>query len=173
MERTEWFKRKFPKIEDSGRLPTILERLEGTSFRIANKVKNIDEDHATRVVDGKWSIKKEIGHLIDLEPLWIGRADDLLNGVDILGEADLANKKTHISNHDSRSLDSLLSEVNDLRTDLIKKIRSFSNEDIERTALHPRLKTPMQIVDLAYFVAEHDDHHLSQISWLINKLEEV
>jgi|GEM_PF-4393916 len=35
------------------------------------------------------------------------------------------------------------------------------------TALHPRLKTPMRIVDLAYFVAEHDDHHLSRIRELV------
>lgn len=35
--------------------------------------------------------------------------------------------------------------------------------DLEPTGLHPRLKTPMRMIDLANFVAEHDDHHLASI----------
>jgi hypothetical protein len=34
------------------------------------------------------------------------------------------------------------------------------------SALHPRLKTPMRIIDLFLFVAEHDDHHLARITEL-------
>jgi hypothetical protein len=30
-------------------------------------------------------------------------------------------------------------------------------------ARHPRLGTPMRLIDLAYFVAEHDDHHLARL----------
>jgi predicted short-subunit dehydrogenase-like oxidoreductase (DUF2520 family) len=30
-----------------------------------------------------------------------------------------------------------------------------------RTSLHPRLKRPMRLIDLCFFVAEHDDHHLA------------
>jgi hypothetical protein len=37
-----------------------------------------------------------------------------------------------------------------------------------RAALHPRLKTPMRLVDHLYFVAEHDDHHLAYIWGVIN-----
>src|ERR1700719_2635884 len=36
-----------------------------------------------------------------------------------------------------------------------------------RTISHPRLKTPMRLVDHLYFVAEHDDHHLSRIWELV------
>jgi hypothetical protein len=35
-----------------------------------------------------------------------------------------------------------------------------------RTALHPRLKRPMRLVDLCFFVAEHDDHHLATVTRL-------
>jgi hypothetical protein len=44
---------------------------------------------------------------------------------------------------------------------------SLTDEQLERAALHPRLKTPMRIVDLAYFVAEHDDHHLARVRELM------
>ena len=51
---------------------------------------------------------------------------------------------------------------------LVSKLRSLTDEDLEKKSLHPRLKIQMRIVDLAYFVAEHDDHHLAQITFLIN-----
>ncbi len=41
---------------------------------------------------------------------------------------------------------------------------------MEKIALHPRLNQPMRVIDLAQFVAEHDDHHIQTINELINKL---
>ena len=38
--------------------------------------------------------------------------------------------------------------------------------DLARTALHPRLRQPMSVTDLCFFVAEHDDHHLQTIEEL-------
>jgi hypothetical protein len=35
--------------------------------------------------------------------------------------------------------------------------------------LHPRLNQPMRVVDLLFFVAEHDDYHLARISELIRE----
>jgi hypothetical protein len=36
--------------------------------------------------------------------------------------------------------------------------------------MHPRLKVPMTPVDLAWFDAEHDDHHLVKINFIIETL---
>ena len=44
-----------------------------------------------------------------------------------------------------------------------------SEKDVFKYALHPRLKTPVRIMDLFLFVAEHDDHHMVRIPE-INKL---
>jgi len=41
---------------------------------------------------------------------------------------------------------------------------SDPDELVERSAFHPRLKKPMRIIDLAFFVAEHDDYHLAKIT---------
>jgi hypothetical protein len=35
--------------------------------------------------------------------------------------------------------------------------------DESRTSMHPRLQQPMRMMDLAYFVAEHDEHHIQRI----------
>ena len=39
------------------------------------------------------------------------------------------------------------------------------------TARHPRLKKEMRVLDLAFFIAEHDDHHLARISELIRRFQ--
>ncbi len=170
MESTRWFERKFATFEDSGRLPTIIERLEGTTARLKQKLATVGETTAEVQLDGKWSVKEEVGHLADLEPLWLARVENLLQGQEELREADLSNQKTHDANHNARALTELIEEFAELRVKIVETIRGFSDADLERSALHPRLKTPMRVIDLAFFVAEHDDHHLARVSYLLHAL---
>jgi len=167
MKRTEWFKRTFPVIKDNGLLPTIIERLSGTPARVEEIIGRLDPDLLPLKPDGKWSIKEEIGHLGDMEPLWSGRIDDLVNGAVELRAADLTNQATHNADHNSAKTITLLQRFREPRQAFVEKLLSLTDEQLERSALHPRLKTPMRIVDLAYFVAEHDDHHLARVRELI------
>jgi len=41
----------------------------------------------------------------------------------------------------------------------VRKLESLREEEIARTALHPRLRQQMRLLDRAWFIAEHDDHH--------------
>lgn len=163
MKRTEWFKRIFPPIEDNGLLPAIIERLNGTPARIEEIIGRLDPDLLTLKTEDKWSIKEEIGHLGDLEPLWSGRIDDLVNGTAELRAADLTNQVTHNADHNTTKTVILLQRFREQRQAFVEKLLALTDEQLERSALHPRLKTPMRIVDLAYFVAEHDDHHLARV----------
>lgn len=163
MKRTEWFKRTFPVIEDNGLLPSIIERLNGTPARVEEIIGTVDPDLLTLKPAGKWSIKEEIGHLGDMEPLWSGRADDLTNGAQELRVADLTNQATHNADHNHAKTVTLLQRFREQREAFVQKLSALTDEQLERSALHPRLKTPMRIIDLAYFVAEHDDHHLACI----------
>ena len=163
MKRTEWFKRIFPVIEDNGVLPSIIERLTGTPARLEEMTSQLDPSLMTRKPNDRWTIKEEIGHLSDLEPLWLGRLDDLINGSPELTVADLTNQATHTANHDATELKILLQRFRDHRQKLTNKLLGLEEQHLLNAALHPRLRTPMRIVDLAYFVAEHDDHHLAAI----------
>ena len=165
MKQTKWFDRQFPVIEDSGLLPTILERLEGTGTRLTAKVQRIDFAHVA-VTSDRWSIKKEIGHLLDLEPLWLERANQILNNTPLLSAADLTNKKTNETNHDDRPAMELVTAFSKSRQQLVDLLRNIKDEDVDKASIHPRLGTPMKLVDLAYFIAEHDDHHLARITEL-------
>ena len=42
-------------------------------------------------VDGTWTIKENVACITDLEPLWMGRMDDILSGKKELRATDLQN----------------------------------------------------------------------------------
>jgi uncharacterized damage-inducible protein DinB len=166
MNRTPWFLRTFPNIDDNGLLPGIMERLEGTPARITEKISGIDSSVLIRQSPEKWSIKKEIGHLVDLEPLWQQRIDQIASGESQMVVADLTNQKTHITPHDDRDIEELIEEFKQVRQKTMAMLTLLTDEDLSKSSLHPRLMKSMRIIDLAFFVAEHDDHHLAQITFL-------
>lgn len=167
MKRTEWFNRAFPVIEDNGILPAIIERLSGTPARIEEIIRTTSPEILIVKSEEKWSINEETGHLSDMEPLWLGRLEDLINGATELRVADLTNQKTRTANHNATPASVLLQQFREQRQRLVHRLWSLEDAQLTNTALHPRLKTPMRIIDLAYFVAEHDDHHLAGIRQLL------
>ncbi len=168
MRRTNWFDRVFPAIEDNGLLPGIIERLEGTPARLTEKISKLTDDLDPQLKDNKWSVKKEIGHLADLEPLWYERLHQILDARPDMKAADLTNRKTHETPHDAKTFNELIAQFRKERQSFVAKLRSLKDEDLNKTSIHPRLGTPMKVIDLAWFVAEHDDHHIAQMTCLIN-----
>ncbi len=166
MEQIKWFERKFDFSFEQNIFPSILERLMGTPVRIENKIQKIEPPfHAKRYQD-KWTIKEQIGHLIDLEPIWQGRLVDIINNEEFLRDADLQNRKTFEAGHNEKSTDELLKAFRNIRENTVDQLSSLNRDEIFKSALHPRLKTPMRTMDLFLFVADHDDHHLAAISQL-------
>jgi len=169
MQKTEWFKRKFPVIEDNGILPSIIERLSGTPARIEEITSGVKPALLIFKPKGKWTVKEETGHLSDLEPLWLGRLEDLINELAELRVADLTNQKTHTANHNAAEMQQLLQRFREQREQFVNKLINLTDKQLRHTSLHPRLKTPMRIIDLAYFIAEHDDHHLASVREIFNR----
>ncbi len=145
-----------------------MERLEGTSIRLSHKVRDVPEIALKNKVDGKWSIMEHLGHLIDLEPLWQGRLDDILNGEKYLRPTDLENKATDLAGHNDQNVQGILDRFHKVRVETMNRLRKLTPEEVLKSGLHPRLETPMRVMDLFLFVAEHDDHHLASIHTLIN-----
>ncbi|MEL6142587.1 MAG: DinB family protein [Bacteroidota bacterium] len=176
MEQVKWFDRHFLFHPEQNIFPSILERLWGTPIRLRVRMEQLMErmetsqEHSLLTVAGpeaSWSILENIGHLIDLEELWQGRLTDILGGEKYLREWDLENGKTYQANHNSQQPDTLLRGFASVRAQTINTLQLLKEEDIIQSSLHPRLHQPMRIADLFLFVAEHDDHHLARISWLI------
>lgn len=168
MGQIKWFERKFDFSFEQNIFPSIIERMKGTPMRLTSAIKEIPLDMLEAKLDDKWSIKENIGHLIDLEPLWQGRLEDILNNEKYLRPTDLDNKQTDFAQHNSKDINDLLFNFEQIRNTTLEKLSGLSDEGIYKMALHPRLEKPMRTMDLFLFVAEHDDHHLSRITEIKN-----
>ena len=146
--------------------PNVVERLRGTPARLEELVRNIPTAVATRRWQDTWSIQENAGHLFDLEALWLARVRDLQSGKTELTEADLTNRLTWERKYNEAPLENILKSFRSAREKLVRALDAMDGSMIERAAKHPRLGKPMRLIDLAFFVAEHDDHHLARITQL-------
>src|SRR5262249_43161680 len=110
IKRLPWFQREFPSGLPSHLLPVLIERLRGTAARLANRLAGVPHDILTRRSEDTWSIQENVGHLLDLEPLWRQRIDNLASHRAELAEADLSNRRTHEANHNAARFEELLAE---------------------------------------------------------------
>lgn len=164
--RVIWFERKFRFDLPVAVYPMVIERLRGTPARLEETTKLLPSDILTRRDEQTWSILENAGHLLDLEPLWDGRIDDFFAGKQRLRPADVKNRRTHEANHNATSMGTLLKSFRNSRERLVGRFDSLDEKDAILTALHPRLEQSMRMIDHAFFIAEHDDHHLARITVL-------
>ena len=79
---------------------------------------------------------------------------------------DLQNNKTSLAGHNETTVDQLVHDFRLVRQQTLALIENIDDATVFKSALHPRLKTPMRTIDLFLFVAEHDDHHLARMTEL-------
>ncbi|MEL6971040.1 MAG: DinB family protein [Bacteroidota bacterium] len=170
MQQIPWFSRKFDFSNKQNIFPAILERLTDTPLRLQHKLAGLSSMILTTKVGGQWSIQENLGHLIDLEPLWQGRLNDILLQHEYLRTADLSNTQTDQAAHNEQDITTLLQRFVELRRETMQSLRGLQEEEIFLSALHPRLHQPMRIMDLFLFVAEHDDHHLARMTYLLQNI---
>jgi uncharacterized damage-inducible protein DinB len=163
-----WFERKFEFSFPAELHPNLLARLRGTPARVEEVLRGRSREILVKKPQEKWSAQEHAGHLLDLEPLWLARVDDYVAASAQLTVADLKNRKTDEADHNARPLEQLLAEFRTARARLLKHVEELDASLFTRAIPHPRLKTPMRLVDHLYFVAEHDDHHLARIWELVN-----
>lgn len=188
-----WFERRFDPFPLQ-LLPNLLTRLRGTPARLEDQLRAHPEARLTRRPGDRWSAQEHLGHLLDLEPLWLARVRDFVYDYEAsatqpagnpaaggpqaddaqvtplqLTPADLQNRKTHEAQHNRRVLQELLAGFRAARANLVDHVGGLDPAHFERAIPHPRLRTPMRLADHLYFVAEHDDHHLAHIWHLLHE----
>jgi len=159
-----WLERDFAFDAPQWMFPHIVERVRGGPPRLNDALRNLSETELTERLGDAWSLQEEAGHLLDIEPLMSGRLDQLILGESVLRAWDGTNEATWNANHNSRQLQEILEAFRKSRQSLVGRLDGLPEELVERSAFHPRLKKPMRIIDLAFFVAEHDDYHLARIT---------
>ena len=95
---------------------------------------------------------------------------DYERGADVLRPADMSNRRTRERNFNQESTETVVGDFRRVRAELIERFERIEPQRFAQSAHHPRLNQPMRIVDMMFFIAEHDDYHLARISELIRKL---
>jgi uncharacterized damage-inducible protein DinB len=99
--------------------------------------------------------------------LELQRLDDYEARRAVLTPADLENRRTHEARYNERALADILRAFRAERGEFVRRLETLGEAAAGLSALHPRLQQPMRVIDLVFFTAEHDDHHLARISELI------
>lgn len=165
-QMTKWLDRRFGYEPPAGEYPMILERLRGTPARVEEKATRLRERERVLKRGDEWSIQEHLGHLVDLEALWSRRTEEFLAGAKELAAADMSNRATKERLHNARAIAAIVAEFRVARGRWIDRLDAATDADVVRTAFHPRLQRPMRLIDLCFFVAEHDDHHLAIVTRL-------
>ena len=171
MKRTKWVDRKFNLGIPEGWLPNVIARLSGITIRLKDLTSNLSEEELSLQLNERWSIKEHIGHLTDLDDLHIGRVTDFVNRKQTLRAADMSNKQTYSANHNKKSISYLINEFDSKRNLLVSTLKNLDDETQYFNSIHPRLKVPMKLVDMAFFTAEHDEHHITSIYEILAALK--
>lgn len=166
MEKLQWSERKFVFGFPAGMLPFFIERLVGTTIRIEQKMRQVPEEVLSHNLDGKWSVKQNIGHLADVDLIVLKRIDEITRGLSTMSPANIPLQR----DYNAQSVEEILKHFKSGRFKTIEKYTSLSLADASKSSVHPRLQLAMTPVDLAWFDAEHDDHHLVRINEIISTL---
>jgi len=167
MAKWSWIDRPFNFDFPPAKFPDLVERLRGTPARLEERVSGLSAAILTKRGKTGWSIQENIGHLLDTERLPTTRLEEILAGAPVLTAADMSNRRTNEANHNTAHIEVLLNAFRRARTEVVDRLDGLDESDWAKSALHPRLKQPMRIVDIACFHGEHDDYHLARIGELI------
>lgn len=166
IKRMRWVEREFEFNLPVGVFPCIVERLRGTPARLEELTRGLTREELTAKPGGRWSIQEQAGHLLDLDELHEGRLEDYARGLEVLRAADMRNRKTEEAGHNEARLEEILAAFRAARLRFVRRLEALTEAEVAASALHPRLQKQMRVIDMAYFTAEHDDHHLSSVSEL-------
>ena len=167
MRRTRWVEREFDFHLPVGVLPCVVERLRGTPARLEELTRGLAPEVLTARRGPAWSIQEHAGHLLDLDELHEGRLEDYARRLSTLRAADMKNRKTEEAGHNDARLADLLAAFRAARLRFVRRLEALTEAEASASALHPRLRKQMRVIDLAYFVAEHDDHHLASVTEIL------
>lgn len=168
INRVPWFERRFNFDFPVGAAPSIIERLRGTPARVRHRLGEIP--HATlieRPAVNNWSIQENAGHLLDLESIWMTRVNDLAVGRNTLTSSDAENRQTFNAHHNEHPLSDIVIRFVEARAELVGQLEGADEADWQRSAMNQQIQKPMRLLDLAVYIAEHDDHHLATMTYLL------
>lgn len=158
---TERKKMDFALLDGTYQL--VMERIEGTPLRLARKLEGKTNELLMRKPGGKWSAQEHAGHLLTMESLWIARLDDYVLKHETLRPWNGTNADTDAALYNLHNIEKILEDFASIRVSMTTMLRKYTPQAETMISFDPRLQVPMRLLDHAWIIAEHDDHHLATI----------
>ncbi len=163
-----WTERKFNFDFPVELFEPILMRLRHAPMRFRAMTLGRSDESLSSQAGGRWSIKENVGHIPILDrTLWTRRLEQFLAGADELVAANMDNNLVTEAGLNYQPVEEIHELLREERSSFMGKLDQLQVADFSRSAWHGRLGKPMRLVDMLYFIAEHDDYHLAHIQNLL------
>ncbi|MFI5185802.1 MAG: DinB family protein [Chitinophagales bacterium] len=152
-------------------LPTsVTTRLEYQHKSLMDIIEGLsDEQIRTPVIPGKWSIFENMVHLAISEHVFIHRFHRILNEENPQIERYSAESDPFFYDNCTKTTREIMQDLISTRREMIDKVHSLKEEDIQRIGVHPVYGTMNMLQWLNFFVL-HEAHHLFTIFKLVPEL---
>ncbi len=142
---------------------SLTTRLEYQHKSLFDIIEGLSDEHIRRqVVTGKWSIFENIVHLATYQHAFMHRVQQILHKENPQFDRYTAESDPLFHDNCSKSTREIVQDLITIRRELIAKILSLKEEDIERTGGHPVFGN-MNIMQWLNFFLLHEAHHLFTI----------
>lgn len=127
------------------------------------------ETLTAKVLPGKWSAHEQLAHLARYHQVFLQRIERIL--------AEQAPEFPRYRAEDDSewpawrdlSTQQLLARISSMRAKLMARLRPLSEEDFERTGMHPKFGEMSLSLWLEFFLV-HEAHHLYLVLQLVRKI---
>jgi uncharacterized damage-inducible protein DinB len=161
--KENWLEKEFDFDFPVSRYEEFLQFLRDTSSIVEAQVKDLPGEILTRREGDSWSIQENVGHLLTVESLFLGRLDDYANDAPVLRPARFEDNPTDKASFNEQDIRGILEGFRRQRGLYISRLDALVPTEFEKAITHPRLKVPMRLCDMLCFQAAHDGHHITRI----------
>lgn len=145
---------------DSVTSPNVIEALIQQGQQVYSLIQKLTPNEAThRYLEGKWTVKEVIGHLIDTERVMAYRALCISRGDQTPLPGFDQDEYVAGANFNERDLQNFSTEYDALRNANISLFNSFSEQQTQLTGTANNATVSVRA--LAYIIAGHEKHHLN------------
>ena len=166
----KWRDRAFTFEAPAGLFPGFVERLRGTPVRLETLVHFCPKTSMTRRPVGGWCLNEQLGHLINADVVFNRRLDMYLEAAQPESLIDVIKALKEVADYRDDATTELLTEFRRQREAFVRRLEKLDEAQVLKSIELPDIKMTMRLLDLAWFIGEHDDQHLAETTRLIRSL---
>lgn len=147
----------------SNDISTSLSSLEAFPTVLKQQIQPLSDGALRYKPAGEWSAIENVGHLIDVEALWMGRIRQMLAAEKPALAAPDVDELVRRQNYQHKDPANLLHTFSEMRAETVAFLRTLKPLHLERRGIHPT-RGEVSVADVFRILAGHDVLHTNQIA---------